>query len=80
MASPTINWSAVLTGVTQAAIIGIFLMVWDMHGSQATVEEKLKNEADKNEKQDIQLVQIWAILNKNEGIRSAEREEPKKER
>lgn len=77
-AQPNINWSSVWTGITQAAIIGSFVMIAQMYANQNVTAEKLKNAEEKNEKQDVQLVQIWAILNRDEGIRISEGGEPKK--
>ena len=78
MANPNINWSSVWTGITQAAIIGSFVMIAQMYVSQTVTAEKVKAIEDKNKEQDIQFIQLWAIINKNEGIRSAERDDPKK--
>ena len=76
-AQPNINWSSVWTGITQAAIIGSFVMISQMYVNQKVSDEKMRTQDKKNEDQDVQLVQIWAILNRDEGIRISEGGEKK---
>lgn len=77
--SGLINWKTLFTGVTQAAIIGTFVMVFSMYVNQSVQAEKIKAQEEKNKEQDVQLVQIWAILNKDEGVKSVEQEPRKRD-